>query len=51
MIPQQHKEPSLFKLIVVGDEERVVGVHCIGMGSDELLQGFSVAVKMGGKCK
>jgi glutathione reductase (NADPH) len=49
MIPQQHKEPSLFKLVVVGPEERVVGVHVIGMGSDELLQGFAVAVKMGGK--
>jgi glutathione reductase (NADPH) len=49
MIPQQHKEPTLFKLVVVGPEERVVGVHVIGMGSDELLQGFAVAVKMGGK--
>jgi len=47
MIPVDHKEPSLFKLVVVGPEERVVGVHVIGMGSDELLQGFAVAVKMG----
>ncbi|KAH9056690.1 glutathione-disulfide reductase [Lactarius vividus] len=47
MIPADHKEPSLFKLVVVGPEERVVGVHLIGMGSDELLQGFAVAVKMG----
>ena len=49
MIPQEHKEPSLFKLVVVGPEERVVGVHVIGAGSDELLQGFAVAVKMGGE--
>ena len=49
MIPTEHKEPSLFKLVVVGPEERVVGVHVIGMGSDELLQGFGVAVKMGGE--
>jgi glutathione reductase (NADPH) len=49
MIPTEHKEPSLFKLVVVGPEERVVGVHVIGAGSDELLQGFAVAVKMGGK--
>jgi glutathione reductase (NADPH) len=49
MIPTEHKEPSLFKIVVVGPEERVVGVHVIGMGSDELLQGFAVAVKMGGK--
>lgn len=25
----------------------MIGVHSIGMGSDELLQGFAVAVKMG----
>lgn len=49
MIPTEHKEPSLFKLVVVGPEERVVGVHVIGTGSDELLQGFAVAVKMGGE--
>lgn len=45
----EHKEPSMFKLIVVGEEEKVVGVHIIGLGSDEILQGFAVAVKMGGK--
>jgi glutathione reductase (NADPH) len=49
MVPVEHKEPSLFKLVVVGPEERVVGVHVIGQGSDELLQGFGVAVKMGGE--
>ena len=26
---------------------QVVGLHIIGMGSDEVLQGFGVAVKMG----
>ena len=26
---------------------QVVGLHIIGMGSDEMLQGFGVAVKMG----
>lgn len=49
MIPTEHKEPSMFKLVCVGPEERVVGVHVIGMGSDELLQGFATAVKMGGE--
>jgi len=39
----------VYKLIVVGEEERVVGVHIIGQGSDEVMQGFAVAVKMGGK--
>ena len=41
----------MFKLVVVGPEERVVGVHVIGSGCDELLQGFAVAVKMGGEHK
>jgi len=38
----------MYKLIVVGPEERVVGIHIIGLGSDEVIQGFSVAVKMKG---
>jgi glutathione reductase (NADPH) len=38
---------SLFKLVCVGEEERVVGVHLLGEGADEMLQGFAVAVKMG----
>lgn len=48
MLPEAHKEPSVYKLIVVGEEEKVVGMHIIGMGSDEVTQGFAVAVKMGG---
>ncbi|PCH38405.1 glutathione reductase [Wolfiporia cocos MD-104 SS10] len=47
MIPEEHKEPSMYKLICAGPEERVVGVHIIGLGSDEVMQGFGVAVKMG----
>jgi len=35
------------KLVLAGPEERVVGLHCIGPASDEMLQGFAVAVKMG----
>lgn len=49
MVDEDHKEPTVYKLIVVGPEERVVGVHLIGQGSDEAMQGFAVAVKMGGK--
>lgn len=48
MIDENHKEPTTYKLICVGPEERVVGVHIIGAGSDEVMQGFAVAVKMGG---
>lgn len=42
-----HKQPSVFKLVCVGKEEKVVGVHLVGLGSDEMMQGFAVAVKMG----
>ncbi|HTP40585.1 MAG TPA: glutathione-disulfide reductase [Steroidobacteraceae bacterium] len=35
------------KLVVVGAEERIVGLHVIGAGADEMLQGFAVALKMG----
>lgn len=38
---------SLFKLVCVGDDERVVGIHLLGEGADEILQGFSVALKRG----
>jgi glutathione reductase (NADPH) len=31
----------------VTDLERIVGMHIIGMGSAEILQGFGVAIKMG----
>ncbi|HEY9253303.1 MAG TPA: glutathione-disulfide reductase [Stenotrophomonas sp.] len=38
---------SLFKLVCVGAEERIVGIHLLGEGADEMLQGFAVALKMG----
>ena len=43
----EHKVRADMKLVCAGAEERVVGVHMIGQGSDEILQGFAVAVKMG----
>lgn len=43
----EHKEPTAYKLVCAGNEEKVVGMHIIGKGSDEILQGFSVAIKMG----
>ncbi len=42
-----HKPKCTMKLIVTGDNEKVVGCHVIGEGADELLQGFAVAIKMG----
>lgn len=41
------KPKTAMKLICAGDDEKVVGLHLIGMGSDEMLQGFGVAFKMG----
>ena len=38
---------TAMKLICVGENEQVVGLHLIGDGVDEMLQGFSVAIKMG----
>jgi len=35
------------KLVCVGPEEKIVGIHGIGNGMDEMLQGFAVALKMG----
>jgi glutathione reductase (NADPH) len=35
------------KLVCVGPEKRVAGVHIVGDGADEMLQGFAVAVRMG----
>ncbi|CAJ0754126.1 1555_t:CDS:10 [Entrophospora sp. SA101] len=43
----KHKPATAYKLVVVGEEEKVVGVHIVGRDSAEILQGFSVAVKMG----
>ncbi|WP_019628440.1 glutathione-disulfide reductase [Thioalkalivibrio sp. AKL10] len=39
--------PVAMKLVCVGDDEKVVGIHMIGANVDEMLQGFAVAVRMG----
>ncbi|GHE89158.1 glutathione-disulfide reductase [Thalassotalea profundi] len=44
---EDYRDPTRMKLICVGKEEKIVGIHSIGFGSDELLQGFAVAMKMG----
>ncbi len=43
----EKKERSVMKLVTAGEDERVVGVHVIGDGADEMMQGFAVAVRMG----
>ncbi|MGL5757732.1 glutathione-disulfide reductase [Plesiomonas sp.] len=42
-----HRQPCRMKLVCVGAEQKVVGIHGIGFGMDEMLQGFAVALKMG----
>ncbi|MFL6604339.1 MAG: glutathione-disulfide reductase [Steroidobacteraceae bacterium] len=51
-VPMYHalttrKPRTDMKLVTVGPEKRVVGVHVIGPGADEMMQGFAVAVRMG----
>jgi len=41
------KTITFMKLVTVKPDEKVVGLHMIGIGCDEILQGFSVAIKMG----
>lgn len=43
----KHKVKTVMKLIVVGEEEKIVGCHIIGKDADEMLQGFAVAIRMG----
>jgi len=42
-----HAPPTAMKLVVVGEQEKVVGCHIVGLGADEMLQGFAVAIRMG----
>jgi glutathione reductase (NADPH) len=43
------KPQTAMKLVCVGADERVVGCHVIGLGADEMIQGFAVAVSMGAR--
>ena len=43
----EHKVPTLLKMVCVGAQERVVGLHFLGRGVEEMVQGFAVAVKLG----
>lgn len=42
-----HKQQTHLKLVTVGAEEKIVGCHLFGDASDEILQGFAVAIRMG----
>jgi glutathione reductase (NADPH) len=41
------KTTTSVKLVCAGKDERVVGIHVLGAGADEMMQGFAVAVIMG----
>lgn len=41
------KPRSEMKLVTVGAEQRIVGLHVAGQGAEEMLQGFAVALRMG----
>jgi glutathione reductase (NADPH) len=43
----RHRQMTKMKLVCAGKDEKVVGLHGIGHGMDEILQGFAVAIKMG----
>uniref|UniRef100_A0ABM5FRD6 Glutathione reductase n=1 Tax=Pogona vitticeps TaxID=103695 RepID=A0ABM5FRD6_9SAUR len=43
----KRKAKCVMKLVCANKEEKVVGLHMQGLGCDEMLQGFAVAVKMG----
>lgn len=42
-----NRQPSTVKLVTLGEDEKIIGLHGIGYGVDEMIQGFSVAIKMG----
>lgn len=46
----EDKIPTAMKLVTLGKKEKIIGLHVIGYGADEMLQGFGVAIKMGA-CK
>lgn len=43
----ENKVKTGLKLVLKLPEEKIVGMHIIGPGSDEIMQGFAVAVRMG----
>lgn len=47
MMEAEEKGPTSYKIVCAGPEEKVVGLHILGLGSGEMLQGFGVAIKMG----
>lgn len=47
MMEPEEKGPTKYKIVCHGPDEKVIGLHILGLGSAEMLQGFGVAIKMG----
>jgi glutathione reductase (NADPH) len=45
----EHRPKTRMKIVTLLPDERVVGMHAIGLAADELIQGFAVAVRMGAR--
>ena len=43
----RRKVRTVMKVVCVGAQEKVVGIHVFGRSADELIQGFAVALVMG----
>lgn len=43
----EYRQKCEMKLVCLGKEEKIIGLHAIGVDVDEMLQGFAVAIKMG----
>ncbi|MGC9128181.1 MAG: FAD-dependent oxidoreductase, partial [Acidithiobacillus sp.] len=48
-LDREHPQTTHMKLVTVGAEERIVGLHALGDGVEEMLQGFAVAIRMGAR--
>jgi len=51
-VPMYHvftgRKPRMaMKLVTQGAQQKIIGIHMIGDGADEMLQGFAVALRMG----
>lgn len=48
---EKKTQPTEYKIVCQGPDEKIVGLHILGLGSSEMMQGFGVAVKMGARKK
>lgn len=37
---EKKKEPTEFKIVTILPDEKIVGLHILGKGCDEMMQGF-----------